>query len=181
MRKTRFIPIDLSEKSNPSVRGCEHASCEAPGEFRAPKSTTQLREYYWLCLDHVREYNKSWDFYKGMTPEEIESSRVSDITWNRPSWPVGSWHSLLENAKYFDGLESFFNRAPSVPSIPKDVQNGLKALELSLPITIETLKKQYKTLVKLHHPDLHAGDKKAEERLKEVNQAYQVVKKHLEK
>jgi len=181
MRKVRFIPLENFDRQEPPIRYCDQFGCGAVGEFRAPKSPANLSEYYWFCIDHIREYNKTWDFYKGMSSDEIEKSRVSDITWNRPSWPVGSWRTLLENAQYFDGLEPFLKAASRPPSLPKDVRRCLETLQLTLPLTIEGLKKQYKCLVKLHHPDLHAGDKMAEERLKEVNEAYQVVKKYLTK
>src|SRR5204863_5424701 len=126
-----------------------------------------------------REYNKGWDFYRGMSLEEIEESRISDVTWNRPSWPVGGWRTLLENARFLDGIDPFLKVSPRPPSVPADVQKALGTLDLSLPLTIEALKVHYKKLAKLHHPDLNAGDKDAEERLKGVNEAYQVVKKHL--
>ncbi|MBY0500785.1 MAG: J domain-containing protein [Alphaproteobacteria bacterium] len=179
MRKTRFVPLGSSSSTAPSMRLCDQQGCELAGEFRAPKSPHQPREYIWFCLDHVREYNKSWDFYKGMSPEEIEASRISDITWNRPSWPVGGWRALIENARYCDGLDPFLKSVSRPPSIPQPIQKALNILELALPLTIETLKKQYKKLVKCYHPDLHSGNKLAEERLKAINEAYQVVKKHL--
>lgn len=178
MKKTRFIPLDINQPLN--LRLCEKDGCGCAGEFRAPKNAYNLREYYWFCLDHVREYNKSWDFYRGMSPEEIEASRISDVTWNRPSWPVGGWRTLLENVQYLDGIDPFLRTSPRVPSLPQEVQKALGTLDLSFPITIETLKNQYKKLAKRHHPDLNAGDKNAEERLKAVNEAYQVVKKHLQ-
>lgn len=181
MRKARFIPLDRFDDQDPFIRSCDHEGCKSPGEFRAPKSPKSLREYFWFCLDHIREYNKTWDFYKGMSPDQIDESRISDMTWNRPSWPLGSWRSFLESVQYMDGLDPFINMGGRPTPLPKDVQKGLKTLDLSLPITVENLKKKYKSLVKLHHPDLHAGDKLAEERFKEVNEAYQVVKKHLGK
>ena len=177
MRKARFIPLDTSN-AMPNLRLCEQAGCEAIGEFRAPKSSHCLQEYYWFCLDHVREYNKAWDFYRGMSPKEIEESRVSDITWNRPSWPVGGWRILLENIQYLDGVDPFLKVSPP-SSVPQAVQKALKVLELALPLTLEALKKQYKKLAKLHHPDLNPDDDQAEDRLKGINEAYQVVKKHL--
>lgn len=179
MRKTRFTSIDATQSTPLKLRLCEKSGCEASGDFRAPKSPHLLRDYYWFCLDHVREYNKAWDFYKGMSSEEIEASRVSDVTWNRPSWPVGGWRILLENATYLDGLEPFLKGLSPSPTVPPEVQKALSTLELTLPLTIESLKKQYKKLAKRHHPDLNAGDKQAEERLKVVNEAYQIVKKHL--
>jgi hypothetical protein len=179
MRKTRFIPLNSYYDTIPEVRLCEQLGCENAGEYRAPKNPHALREYYWFCLDHVREYNKAWDFYRGMSLDEIEASRSSDVTWNRPSWPIGSWHALLENAAYCDGIEPILKGSPRSPALPKPVQKALAVLELVLPLTMELLKKQYKELVKRHHPDLHPGDKLAEERLKAVNEAYQVVKKYL--
>lgn len=181
MKKTRFIPLDFNQSQPLKLRLCEKDGCECAGEFRAPKNPYSLREYFWFCLDHVREYNKEWDFYRGMSTKEIEASRLSDITWNRPSWPVGGWRALLENAQYCDGIDPFLKTSARTPppSLPQDVQKALGTLDLIFPLTIESLKTQYKKLAKRHHPDLNAGDKDAEEHLKAVNEAYQIVKKHL--
>ena len=54
-------------------RPCDAPGCEAQGEFRAPRSRSKLNDYLWFCLPHVREYNASWDYYKGMSPQEIEA------------------------------------------------------------------------------------------------------------
>ncbi len=181
MRKARVIPLNSYETATPAPQRCEKEGCDAKGEFRAPKNPNALQEYYWFCLDHVREYNKGWDFYKGMNREEIDASRISDVTWNRPSWPLGSWRTLLEKVHFCDGLESFFEgAAPPPPPLPQRVKKALSILNVSSLLTLEEIKKQYKQLVKRHHPDLHAGDKQAEENLKKINEAYQVVKKHLE-
>ncbi|MBS0272599.1 MAG: J domain-containing protein [Proteobacteria bacterium] len=179
MRKPRFIPLESAFAAAPKIRTCDHEDCECAGDFRAPKSPYRLNEYFWFCLDHVREYNKRWDFYQGMSTEEIEASRISDITWNRPSWPVGGWRTLLESVRYLDGIDPFLKVPPQVPSLPQPVQKAMGVLELALPITLECLKKQYKKLAKRHHPDLNPKDKQAEERLKVINEAYRVVKKHL--
>ena len=58
-------------------------------EYPAPKSRDRLDEYHWFCLEHVREYNKSWNFCDGMN-EEIESEIREDTVWRRPTWPLGS-------------------------------------------------------------------------------------------
>ncbi|KAB2832771.1 MAG: hypothetical protein F9K49_07640, partial [Caedimonadaceae bacterium] len=105
MKKSRFIPLDTTHLGVPEVRLCDHEECQHPGEFRAPKNPRDLKDFYWFCLDHIRDYNKHWDFYKGMSPEEIEKSRISDITWNRPSWPVGGWRLLLEKLSSTEGLD----------------------------------------------------------------------------
>jgi len=180
MRKPRTVPLASFRTSTIETRPCDQEGCVEKGEFRAPKSPQQLREYRWFCLEHVREYNKTWDFYKGMNPEQIEASRISDVTWNRPSWPLGSWRILLERVQCMDGLDSFLKSIIPPPSLPREVQKALSTLELDLPLTIEVLKKKYKKLVKSHHPDLHAGDKKREDHFKKINEAYQIVRKHLE-
>jgi hypothetical protein len=180
MRKARHIPLDSHHNASPGLRLCDQEGCGNVGEFKAPKSRHDLREYYFFCMDHVREYNKAWDFYKGMNPEEIEESRNSDITWNRPSWPVGGWRTLLENARYFNGLDSFLKIKKQPTTLPKPVHKALNVLELTYPLTMDILKKQYKKLAKQHHPDLNPNDKRAEERLKVINHSYQVLKKFLD-
>ena len=74
--------------------------CGAPGEYRAPKSRNQLHDYWWFCLEHVRGYNAAWDYYKGMSPGEIEAQLRADTSWQRPTWPLGQprphgWTKLL--------------------------------------------------------------------------------------
>lgn len=179
MRKTRPPSFDPLRPPVPHMRLCDHANCEEGGEFRAPKSPNHLNEYYWFCLSHVREYNKSWDFYRGMSIQEVEASRVSDITWNRPSWPVGSWRTLLEGLQAVEGLDPFSRADMFSPALPKDVREACSIFNLSSLITAEELKKCYTDLVKRHHPDLHGGNKKEEERLKEINVAYLILKKYI--
>ena len=70
---------------------CDSPKCNEKGEYRAPKSRVMLNEYFYFCLDHIKEYNKSWDFYRGMSVEQIENSMRSDTFWDRPSWPLSTW------------------------------------------------------------------------------------------
>ena len=114
-----------------------------------------------------------------MSIREVEASRVSDITWNRPSWPVGSWRTLLDSLHAIDGLDPFARADSFPPALPKDVRQACKTFELSVLVTLEELKKRYKDLVKRHHPDLQGGNKQAEERLKEINVAYRTLKTYL--
>ena len=179
MKKERAIPIDMYTAASPEIRRCDKDGCDKEGEFKAPKHRSKIREYYWFCLEHVQEYNKSWDFYKGMSAQEIEESRYSDVTWNRPSWPLGGWRTLLENAELLEDVESFLKSRKQPTLLPKPVQKALEVLTLTYPLTMEGLKKQYKKLAKQYHPDLNQGDQQAEDRLKDINQAYQELKKFL--
>ena len=71
------------------VRTCDWPGCTEDGEHRAPKARDRLREYHWFCMDHVRVYNKRWNYYQGMSELEIEDDKRHDTVWNRPSWPLG--------------------------------------------------------------------------------------------
>src|SRR3954452_1109995 len=50
-----------------------------------------------------------------------------------------------------------------------------KVLGVDKKASKEDIKKAYRRLVRQYHPDRNAGDPKAEERFKEVNQAYDVL------
>jgi hypothetical protein len=176
---------------NEQLRTCDHVDCDCIGEHRAPKSRDRLRDYYWFCLAHVREYNRAWNFYAGMNPHEIESEVRHDTVWQRPSWPLGA---RTENAMRFDyqmsGLNDQFGFISDSPQtdtgknsnghrFPEYTLEGgaLGAMDLEMPLTLTSLKTRYKELVKRLHPDVNGGDTAAEERLKEINDAYETLKK----
>jgi hypothetical protein len=158
-------------------RCCAWPGCESEGDYRAPRSRDNLREFQWFCLEHIREFNRGWDFFAGMSSSEIEAHRRADVTWHRPSWRFGSaacglgegWNDVF--GLFTDGTRSEQRRAP--PQRPQTKAEVMMArLELDDGFTLVELKSRYKHLVKLHHPDLHGGDKAAEERLKLINEAY---------
>ena len=103
MNKTK---IDIKKNSlsweKHYQKKCDNSNCNQNGDFRAPKSRLKLNEYYFFCLEHVREYNKSWDFYKGLSVNQIENSMRDDIIWNRPSWPLkGNPNKVMEQINSF--------------------------------------------------------------------------------
>lgn len=162
--------------------------CPNAGEFRAPKSRDTLTDYWWFCLEHVRAYNAGWDFYKGMSPGQIEAQLRSDTGWQRPTWPLGSMgaHAALEEEMLRDPLGVFqsgrVNRAAAQPpkeTAPPELRQPLATLGLAWPVTLDVVKTRYKDLAKRHHPDANGGDRAAEERLKTINLAYAAVRSHL--
>jgi len=174
-------------------RLCETPGCHAPGEYKAPKSRHSLNEYRWFCLDHVREYNASWDYFKGLSADEVEEMRRSDSVWERPSWPFGSptqyqkfkqafnrkWHDFAHAFGLHDedDLKSGYAGKNTYNNVDQALVRALHTLELAPPVDIETVKRQYKVLVKKFHPDLNGGDKLAEERFKSINEAFQILKR----
>jgi hypothetical protein len=193
MRKEQRI-WDFGRQHAP-LRACDHADCDGPGEFRAPRSRHRLDEYHWFCLEHVREYNKAWNYYAGMSQEEVEAETRRDTTWQRPTWPLGmrvggyrrfmrSTTSIHDGFGLFDGDDGrrARNRASAHaagfhPESPG--AHALAVMDLEPPLNLTRLKARYKELVKLNHPDANGGDRRAEERLKDINQAYATLKKLL--
>jgi DnaJ domain len=172
----RYAP---ESEGPPPARTCDHPGCASAGEFRAPR-TRALTDYYWFCLEHVRSYNASWNYYAGMNEAEIEAELRKDMVGHRPSWRFGSrvaWR-FANGVKDF-GLFDWDEEAPrskprSRPPTPQE--KALDVFGLALPLTLAAVKARYKELVKRHHPDAHGGDKAAEERLKIINQAYSTLK-----
>jgi len=162
---------------------CGAPDCLAAGEYRAPKSRTNLREFHWFCLQHVREYNASWDYYQGMSPGEIEAQLRSDTSWQRPSWPLGRlgatarMEQSLEDAMHFTfGTKT---AEPPKPKAPPELREALQVLGLAWPVSMATVKSTYKKLAKRHHPDANGGNKASEEILKTINLAYATLRAKL--
>lgn len=171
-----------------ALRGCDAPGCMEGGLYRAPKSREKLGEFYWFCLHHVRDYNRSWDYYAGMGPEEIEAEIRRDIVGQRPSWPLGvrrsNWRSVF-NRKLGtfvpEDVEESLARHFGAKSKPEKKVSAeeiaaLKTLGLDSPSTFAEVRKRYKILAKKYHPDANGGDKKAEEQLKVINHAYAALK-----
>ena len=171
----------------PAGHGCDMPGCENAGEYRAPKSRRSLNDYYWFCLEHVRAYNSTWDYYKGMSPGEIEAQLRADTAWQRPSWPLGrlgrtaAWDEELLRDPLHLLAAGRVKRGPVKPrqDMPPELREPLATLGLSWPTTLEAVKTRYKELAKRHHPDANGGDRAAEERLKVINLAYAELRSRL--
>ncbi|MBB4284558.1 J domain-containing protein [Roseospira goensis] len=171
----------------PRTPVCEVPGCEAAGEYRAPKDRS-LGSYYTFCLEHVRAYNKAWNYYAGMNPDEIEQQVRTSTIWDRPTWPMGGRGGHGPRRFDADALHDplgLFAHAPgggatereTASPFPRDSREAraLRELELDWPLSRDDLRARYRTLVKRFHPDANGGDKHAEERFKRVNEAYKVL------
>ncbi len=170
-------------------RSCDIQGCDALAGYRAPKSRTTLNEYFWFCLEHVRAYNGKWDYYKGMTPGQIEAQIRADTAWQRPSWPLGRLGSgMIDEDVIRDPLGTLAAggmrggaRRDAHPrqEPPSGLREPLTTLGLVWPVSLDEVKSRYKDLAKLHHPDANGGSRDAEERLKTINVAYTTLRRHL--
>jgi len=171
----RFGPWTLDEPGAPAARACEWPGCDCDGDYRAPKSPDDLRSFRWFCLDHVRGYNRAWDYFKGMGEIEIEEVHKRDTVWHRPSWPLGSRAAGAGAERaHIPGDFGFFDGAWHAPPPLRDDKRDEALAELGLDRTAEAadIKARYKCLVKKHHPDANGGSKVSEEKFKTINQAY---------
>jgi len=142
-------------------------------------SRDRLTDYYWFCVEHARAYNLAWDYFVGMSEEEIEAQRRVDTVWERPSWRLGSDLSEAEKKAREEVEREFGGSGPSGRKTARprtEDEKALAMLNLQRPISFPEIKVRYKELVKRLHPDANGGDKEAEEQMKLVNQAYSTLK-----
>ena len=181
MSQSQRKPRAYAPDPNAPGQACEMPGCVLAGEYRAPKSRSDLSHFRWFCLDHVREYNASWDYYKGMSPDQIEAQLRADTSWQRPSWPLGRLGKYAQmDTLVEDELHAFafgqHHRPPPRPTTPPDLREPLGVLGLTWPVTLAAVKTRYKELAKRHHPDANGGDKASEEMLKTINLAYAALR-----
>lgn len=176
------------QKKQPKVADCEVPSCKNPGEYRAPK-TRALDEYYHFCLGHVQEYNKNWDFFDGMSRDEIEKHMYNTVLWDRPTaeMVIGQYdfsrlhQRIYENLNFEEDVNFDAGRGKdkgrSTSNMPAQERDALATLGLEPPLQWEEVQAAYKSLVKKHHPDMHGGSNaEEEEKMKAINLAYSVLK-----
>ncbi len=175
------------DRQESGLRLCDRQGCAAEGPHRAPRSRDHLNSYYWFCLDHIREYNLAWDYFKDMDAEAIEQVRRRDAVWQRPTWPLyggkdGPRSSGPQNRPFRDDFGFFAEEAAQqeshkgrFPPASKQAR-ALTILNLGPSATLVEVKTRYKSLVKELHPDVTGGDGRAEERLKIINLAYSDLK-----
>ncbi|MFT8307207.1 DnaJ domain-containing protein [Acetobacter malorum] len=189
-RNTRHRAFDPDPDA--PQRCCDMPDCEKPAGYRAPRSRETLNQYYWFCLEHVREYNARWDYYKGMSPGQIEAHLRADIAWDRPSWAFGQsakpGKQTFHEEDVLDPLDilgqnrrSRAERAKSraTPGAPEALREPLATLGLPWPVTLDDAKARYRSLARKHHPDANNGDRRSEERLKSINVAFTALRAHL--
>ena len=162
---------------------CDWKQCKEVGEFKAPTEKDNSKKFKWLCLEHIKEFNKKWDYFKDMSEEEVRSFLKSDMTWHRPTQSFGSsdnffnvlWkHALGDKTKFFDKLGDTANSWKQKISL-KD-KEAFKILGLKSGENWNEVQKKFKILVKKLHPDMNSGNKLYEEKLKKITLAYNHLK-----
>ena len=183
MARRRAKDLAAIDGARTYERVCEASGCRLSGEYRAPRARDQLDQYRWFCLEHVRDYNKKWDYFAGLGPDQIEAHIRADTTWRRPVWPLGGRRAGGTRIHDPFGLSDDAGLAEKPPprmdgreQLTPEEHDALATLELSWPINQSSLKSRYKELVKRHHPDANGGAREAEEKIKEINVAYSTLR-----
>ena len=184
--RIRVKPTHKEADPAPSTP-CSYPGCKAEGVFRAPKGREREGEYFCFCIDHVREYNATYDYFRGMDEESFAKFRQEEAIGHRPTWKMGP-RGGAQGAQHVD--ETIYaearaarrrgaRRAGGAPDAPRYNALALKALnalELDAHATVVIIKARYKELVKRHHPDANGGDRSNEDKLREIIQAYNYLR-----
>ena len=168
---------------------CAWPQCLEEGTFRAPVDVRDLTRRQYFCAKHIKEFNAKWDGLTGFSPDEIFTMQTGGATWNRPTWKMGvesaSWTKTSapgDNSKDFYKLfgEGAKPKAQVHSQVlPPEAQAALLVIDVPVPFSSLVLKNRYRQLVKENHPDISKQKKKAEEKLKQINEAYAVLKKYI--
>ncbi|SPF76559.1 Chaperone protein DnaJ [Aliiroseovarius pelagivivens] len=169
-----------------SKRVCEHDGCKEAGQYRAPRSPDHLDEFKWFCKDHVREYNLKWNFFDGSTEEEMNEQMDKDRVWERETKPLGTkdeqraWARLgVDDPHQVLGANATQNPGKSITGtrkLPPTERRAVDILEAKDHWTKAEIRKSYKKLIKVLHPDMNGGDRSQEEQLQEVRWAWDQIK-----
>lgn len=178
---------------------CQSPGCNEPGQFRAPGHRPNgfdgPGEYRWFCLEHVREFNSDYDWFEGMSAEEIVDAQSPAAGWRTESSsfkPTAGADGLPRWADYDDPLDAISARANGIKSrVQREAEISMtgrfsteeaKALDLmglGLDTDKRKLRRRYSELVRRYHPDRNGGDRQYETRLNKVVEAYQLLRKSL--
>jgi len=186
------------KRAREEVVMCEWPDCKEKGSHRAPKGRNNSREYFHFCLNHVREYNQSYNFFSGMNADAVARYQKDALTGHRPTWKMGANGSRGKgkgaSAADIDGASDPFSMfselngrgrwRPGPGAEPKAEtrkvfnaeRKALQVMGLGPDATLEDVKNKYKALVKQHHPDANGGDRSTEDRLIEIIKAYNYLK-----
>ena len=162
---------------------CDWNKCSKEGLYKAPKERDNSKNFRLLCLDHVKEFNKNWNYFSGMDDKQIMEFLRSDMIWHKPTQSFSSsdnFFKVLWNNALKDEMDkiNFNNRFNSMNKF-KFNHNDIKAFGiLGIPVGLKWIKIQekFKKLVKKFHPDMNLGNKKFEDKLKVITLAYTQLK-----
>ncbi len=161
---------------------CDWENCDKDGSYKAPVEKDNSKNFKLLCLEHIKIFNKKWNYFSNMNDQEIEYFVKSDLTWHKSTKSFGSsenFFNILWNNALEDNLNIF--KSSSFKEFKKNRlssndRDALDIMDLNYEAKWEEIKKKFITLVKKYHPDKNQGSKKYEDTLKKITLAYSQLK-----
>ncbi|MBD0865002.1 MAG: DnaJ domain-containing protein [Rhodobacteraceae bacterium] len=175
----------MSGASETSTQLCNHEGCNAPGKFRAPKSPDALDDFYWFCQQHAREYNLKWNFFNGTTEAEMAVHASRDKLRAQKKRLINdpetrAWARLgIQNPHQVLGANATQNPGCSRGGgrkLPPTERRAIEILEARADWSKAEIRKTYKKLIKVLHPDMNGGDRSQEEQLQEIVWAWDQIR-----
>jgi hypothetical protein len=179
----------------PRREACAIPGCPDPGEFRAPASHRISQDgppqYRWLCLDHIREFNASYDYFAGMNADQIYAAQSPTHGWeseSRAFRAAGSADLPPRWADFKDPIDALGARFKQrmaearteaqdrAHGIDPEVRRAFSTLELDVGADRRAIRTAYSRLVRKYHPDRNGGDRRHETKLQAVIAAYNYLK-----
>jgi len=156
----RWRPYGAKGRDAVRLRLCDRVGCELPGDRPAPKSPNSKERWY-FCEGHAAEYNRNWNYFEGLNEEQKAAREAEEM--------AGA-SAYRQSAHYEWG-------GPGDGSRSREEMRALSILGLYSDADYKTVRTAYRQLAKEHHPDLKQGDKEAEQRFREIQAAYDVLKR----
>jgi hypothetical protein len=192
------IRVKPGEDRRARTRATEHV-CEWPGcpneaSHRAPKGRGREKDYWRYCLNHVRQYNQNYNFFQGMSDDDVRKYQKDALTGHRPTWKMGTGNKEADPGRFYaeNGIDPLAmyrelggeGRAPTGGARAKTESRTIRNAErkafntmgLDIGASRVEIKAKFHDLVKRHHPDSNGGDRSTEDRLIEIIQAYNYLK-----
>jgi curved DNA-binding protein CbpA len=193
----RIKPNKLSAKQQARAREdavmCEWPDCKNKGPHRAPKGRANDKEYWHFCLNHVREYNQSYNFFSGMNADAVARYQKDALTGHRPTWKMGAngtkgkgktaeadlegaadpfsmFSELNGRGRWRPGPGAGAEAKVETRKVFNAERKALQVMGLGPEATLDVVK------AKQHHPDANGGDRSTEDRLIEIIKAYNYLK-----
>lgn len=199
-KRRRARQRGMSGAVESSTRTCEWPGCEEKGAYRAPASPDRIHDFRWFCLDHVRAYNRSWNYFADWNEDDLEAQQRADMTWERPTWSFKNGPKVKpqqwphDDGKawarwgFSDAHDVLGEAATQNPGAQAKKKRRFKRLSrdesramdtLGLPHETESraeVRTRYRELVKDLHPDMNDGARGDEARLARVIRAWDILK-----
>ncbi|KEC55979.1 J domain-containing protein [Bartonella koehlerae] len=190
------ISSNKKQTAGAEAQKCQWKGCEKAASYKAPAGRNHEGQYLHFCIEHVRAYNKNFNYFSGLSDKDIAKFQKDALTGHRPTWPTDfsngtSKKTAANYAQIRSGTAAYQNRMRNPFTLftgrhsTTHFSRKLKPLEakafdtlgLQANASAEDIKAKYKELVKKHHPDSNGGNRSSEERFRDVLNAYNLLKK----